>query len=137
MAELVEQSNGTLQLVRSRQELRVFIRDREADRTKIAALLGIEGLHALDGNITNVDVFYDAGVRMMGLAHFFDNDISGSAHGKEKGGLTSFGREVVARLETKKIFVDVAHASQRTILDLIKIATRPILSSHTGLSHLF
>jgi len=35
------------------------------------------GLHALDGNITNVDVFYDAGVRMMGLAHFFDNDISG------------------------------------------------------------
>jgi len=43
MAELVEQSNGTLQLVRSRQELRVFIRDREADRTKIAALLGIEG----------------------------------------------------------------------------------------------
>lgn len=108
------------------------------------------GLHALDANITNVDVFFDAGVRMMGLAHFFDNELSGvttspnclallltptapgSAHGKEKGGLTAFGREVVKRMEEKKIFIDVAHASQRAILDLIQIATRPILSSHTG-----
>jgi microsomal dipeptidase-like Zn-dependent dipeptidase len=62
---------------------------------------------------------------------------AGSAHGKEKGGLTAFGRDVVARMERKKIFVDVAHASQRSILELVAIATRPILSSHTGKFILF
>lgn len=102
MHELVRWSNGTLQLVRSRDELKAFIKARKDDRRKVAAVLGIEGihtclrfspslelsvrlsllhcmagLHALDGNITNVDVFFDAGVRMMGLAHFFDNDLSG------------------------------------------------------------
>jgi membrane dipeptidase len=132
MHDLAKRSNGTLVVVRDRAELQTFIKAREADKSKVAAVLGIEGLHALDGNITNVDVLYDAGVRMMGLAHFFDNDLSGSAHGKEKGGLTAFGRDVVARMEQKKIFVDVAHASQRSILELLTIATRPILSSHTG-----
>lgn len=132
MHDLARRSNGTLQVVRDRSDLEAFIKAREADRRKVAAILGIEGLHALDGNITNVDVFFDAGVRMMGLAHFFDNDLAGSAHGKAKGGLTPFGREVVAQMEEKKIFVDVAHASQNAILDLVKIATRPILSSHTG-----
>jgi microsomal dipeptidase-like Zn-dependent dipeptidase len=46
-----------------------------------AALLAIEGLHALDGKLESVDTLYAAGFRMMGLTHFFDNEVAASAHG--------------------------------------------------------
>jgi membrane dipeptidase len=47
----------------------------------VAAILALEGSHALEGNVENVDVLYDAGFRILAPAHFFDNDVSGSAHG--------------------------------------------------------
>jgi len=64
-------------------------------------------LHALEGELRNVDALYDAGFRMMGLTHFFDNEVGGSAHGAEKNGLTEFGRLVVRRMEERRIVVDL------------------------------
>ena len=69
---------------------------------------------------------------MAGLTHFFDNEVGGSAHGLVKGGLTPFGKQVVARLEERKILVDLAHASPRVIDDVLAQATRPVVVSHTG-----
>ena len=85
----------------------------------IAALLGIEGAHALDGDLANLDVLYDAGIRMVGLHHFFDNKLGGSLHGQSRGGLTEFGRAVVARLQQKQMIVDVAHSSPAVVDDVI------------------
>jgi len=95
-------------------------------------LLGIEGAHALDGRLENVDVLFDAGFRMMSPSHFFDNDIGGSAHGVEKYGLTELGKNVIRRMESKGMLVDLAHASSNTIDDVLAIATRPVVVSHTG-----
>jgi microsomal dipeptidase-like Zn-dependent dipeptidase len=95
-------------------------------------LLALEGLHPLEGKLDNVDKLYDAGFRMAGLTHFFDNELGGSAHGMEKGGLTAFGREVVRRLEEKKMIVDLAHASPKVIDDVLAMAQRPVVVSHTG-----
>ncbi|MBG9386645.1 membrane dipeptidase [Caenimonas sp. DR4.4] len=50
----------------------------------------------------------------------------------EKGGLTPFGKDVVRRLEQKQMLVDLAHASARVIDDVLAMATRPVLVSHTG-----
>jgi microsomal dipeptidase-like Zn-dependent dipeptidase len=69
---------------------------------------------------------------MIGLAHFFDTAFAGSAHGLEKHGLTGAGRELVAEIERRSLIVDVAHASQRTIDDVLAVATRPVVASHTG-----
>jgi microsomal dipeptidase-like Zn-dependent dipeptidase len=69
---------------------------------------------------------------MVGLAHFFDNAFAGSAHGMNQGGLTELGRELVGELERRRILVDVAHASAATIDDVLAIATRPVVASHTG-----
>jgi microsomal dipeptidase-like Zn-dependent dipeptidase len=69
---------------------------------------------------------------MVAPTHFFDNEFGGSAHGMEKGGLTERGRELIGRLERASIAVDVAHASARTIDDVLAMATRPVLASHTG-----
>ena len=97
-----------------------------------AGLLAIEGLQALEGDLRNVDVLYDVGFRMMGLTHFFDNEVGGSAHGAEKNGLTEFGRQVVKRMEERRIVVDLAHASPRMIDDVLAMATRPVVVSHGG-----
>ena len=125
-------SGGRLRLIRTRADLERFLADRARDPQLVAGLLAIEGLHALEGKLANVDVLFAAGFRMMGLAHFFDNEVSGSAHGAEKGGVTALGREVIARMEALGIAVDLAHASPRTVEDALALATRPVVVSHTG-----
>jgi microsomal dipeptidase-like Zn-dependent dipeptidase len=98
-----------------------------------AGLLAIEGAHALDGDPANVEVVADAGFRMMSPSHFFDNAFGGSAHGVEKISLTGAGHEMIRRMEARGMLVDVAHASARTIDDVLAMAARPVIASHTGL----
>jgi pentatricopeptide repeat protein len=97
-----------------------------------SGLLAIEGANALDGDPANVDVVADAGFRMMSPSHFFDTAFGGSAHGLVKGGLTDAGREMVRRMEARGMLVDVAHASAATIDDVLAMAARPVVASHTG-----
>ena len=119
--------------MRSRADLAEFLKARgSSGQNRTAALLALEGLHPLEGKLENVDKLYEAGFRMAGLTHFFDNELGGSAHGVEKGGLTPFGRDVVARLEEKKMLVDLAHASPKVVDDVLAIARRPVVVSHTG-----
>ncbi|UVE16846.1 dipeptidase [Pseudomonas sp. LS44] len=125
-------SDGRLVLVNNRQELREFITAWQRDPQRLAGILATEGLHPLEGRLENVDRLYNAGFRITGLTHFFDNEVGGSAHGVDKGGLTPFGRRVVARLEKKRMLIDLAHASRPLIDDVLAIATRPVLVSHTG-----
>jgi len=125
-------SQGKLTVVTSASELNAYLERRRRDPSITAGLLGIEGLHPLEGDLRNLDVFFAAGFRIMGLSHFFDNELGGSAHGISKEGLTDFGRSVVRRMEELHILVDVAHSSPRMIDDVLALATRPVVVSHTG-----
>ena len=79
-----------------------------------------------------MDTLFDAGFRMIAPTHFFDTEWAGSAHGITKGGLTEGGRALVRRLEERRILLDLAHASPRTIADAVAMARRPVVVSHTG-----
>jgi microsomal dipeptidase-like Zn-dependent dipeptidase len=125
-------SGGKLTVLKSRADLASFEEKRRRDPSLVAGLLSLEGAQVLEGRAENVDLMDLAGYRMVGLAHFFDNEIAGSAHGVAKGGLTPLGREVVRRLEEKRMIVDVAHSSPRAIEDVLAMATRPVVASHTG-----
>jgi microsomal dipeptidase-like Zn-dependent dipeptidase len=125
-------SQGALTLVRSAADLDAFLERRRADPRLVGAILGLEGSHALSGDLRNVDVLKDAGFRMMAPTHFFDTDVGGSAHGVTKGGLTDKGREWVRVLEDRKVLIDLAHASPQTIDDVLALARRPVVVSHTG-----
>ena len=125
-------SGGLLTLVDSRASLASYLVRRTGDRGITAAFLAVEGAHALDGDPANVDRLADAGFVMMSPTHFFDNAFAGSAHGIAKGGLTPLGREMVGRMDARSMIVDLAHASARTIDDVLAIATRPVVVSHTG-----
>jgi membrane dipeptidase len=98
----------------------------------IGVLLSVEGLHNLEGKRANLDRLYDAGFRMAGLTHFFDNEIAGSMHGLKKGGLTPFGIEIIRAMEAKGMVVDIAHCSHQCVAEVLKMAKRPVVSSHGG-----
>lgn len=119
-------------VIKTRQDLRNYLVQRQNNNQITAGLLGLEGAQALEGNLENVNGFYNAGFRLIGLAHFFDNEVGGSAHGLNKGGLTPFGREVVKRIEDLNMIVDLSHSSSQTIDDVLEISNRPVLFTHTG-----
>ncbi|MEH3040867.1 MAG: dipeptidase [Sphingomonas paucimobilis] len=127
-------SDGQLRLVTNAKELDSLLAARTMGGAirPTGALLSIEGLNGLEGDLSNLDRLYRSGFRMAGLTHFFDNEVAGSMHGRAKGGLTPFGRQVVARMEDKGIIVDVAHLSHAGIADMLAIARRPVVSSHGG-----
>ncbi len=125
-------SGGAFRLIRTRGDLAAYLADRAGDPSLTAGMLSIEGAHALDDDPANVDVVFEAGIRMISPSHFFDTAFGGSAHGMEQGGLTELGREMVRRMEARGMVLDLAHASAATIDDALEVATRPVVASHTG-----
>src|SRR5262245_13084572 len=130
--EAAARSNGKLVVLQTRQDVTNFLERRKTEPELVGGFLGLEGAHALEGEAPNLGRLYDAGFRMIGLAHFFDNEMAGSAHGVEKYGLTDKGRELVWRMEEKRLFIDLAHASPKTIDDVLRIAAQPVIVAHTG-----
>ena len=132
LQESVDRSGGALLWVRSVAELDQLIARRATDPRVVGALLGSEGAHPLGLEFANVQALYDAGFRMIGLAHFFDNAFSGSAHGLKKYGLTQRGRDLVRQMEQLGMVVDLAHVAAPAIDDVLAMATKPVVVSHTG-----
>jgi microsomal dipeptidase-like Zn-dependent dipeptidase len=134
LAKAAADSNGAFTVIHSRSELAAYSARRAKDPKIAAGLLGAEGAQVLEGDLGNMQRLFDAGLRMMAPTHFTDTDVGGSAHGEHKGGLTDFGRKVIAEQERLGILVDLAHASEKTIEDVLEISTKPIVFSHTGVT---
>ncbi len=104
---------------------------------KIAALLGVEGAHALDGELDNVAVFAELGVRYLGLAHFSANEACRPAKGlgsDPDAGLTPFGCEVIGACEERGIILDLAHLNDVGFAETVCLARRPFIVSHAGIA---
>jgi microsomal dipeptidase-like Zn-dependent dipeptidase len=125
-------SNGSINAVDTAGQLDALLAARQKDKRAVGAMLTIEGLQNLEGKAANLDRLYDAGFRMAGLTHFFDNELAGSMHGLKKGGLTPFGRDIVRRMEAKGMIIDIAHLSHKGVAEVLAMATRPVVSSHGG-----
>lgn len=132
LADISRQSGGKLVIIKSAHDLRALAQRKKTNPNITGGLLAIEGLHALEGNISTVDVFYKAGYRMMSPTWRFDNAVGGSSEGKKKGGLTAFGKNVIRATQRRHIIIDLAHASSQTIDDVLAITTGPVVVSHTG-----
>jgi len=109
-----------------------------------AVLLGVEGADALGGDVDRVDAWHERAVRMVVLVHLGDNALGTTClpwqryagplpvRRAARPGLTSFGARVVSRMNDRGVLVDVAHADSLTVLDVVGVATAPVVSSHTG-----
>jgi microsomal dipeptidase-like Zn-dependent dipeptidase len=132
LASFVENEGEKAIFIKSKADLERLIEARKSDREVIGAMLGIEGGHALEGTLENLEVVYASGVRMIGPTHFFDNEFGGSAHGENGTGLTDFGKAAVAKMNEFGIFIDLAHSSPAIVDDVLAITTKPVMVSHTG-----
>ncbi|MBL4640098.1 MAG: dipeptidase [Kordiimonadaceae bacterium] len=126
---IVEASKGTVVFIKSQADL---AKQKSNKLASLSVLLGTEGSHPLEGDIKNIDTMYDAGFRMFGLTHFFDNKLGGSLHGISGKGLTDFGKEAVLRMNELEVIIDLAHASEKMAWEVTKMIERPQVVSHTG-----
>lgn len=124
-----------LKIVRNRADLAEVLARREAGEKVVGGILGAEGGHALSGDLANLDRLYDAGFRLMGLTHFFDNELGASLHGEAGAakGLTDFGRTVVEAMVKKHMIIDLAHASPEVAREVLDMVDVPVVVSHTGI----
>ena len=125
-------SDGRLRVIRTPADLDALLAERAKGGKTVGGLLSIEGLQNMEGKPGNIDRLHAAGFRMAGLTHFFDNELAGSMHGLAKGGLTPLGRATVRRMEELGMVVDIAHASHKSVAEILAIAKRPVVSSHGG-----
>lgn len=130
LANFVDESEGRLSFIKSATDLE---KQQQSPKPNIGLLLGTEGAHPLEGKLSNIDTMFEAGFRMFGLTHFFDNELGGSLHGTSEAGLTDFGRAAVKRMDELEIIIDLAHASERMAIDVLELSSRPQVVSHTGL----
>jgi membrane dipeptidase len=121
-----------LMLLRTQADLERLLDRRAEEPAVIGTLLAIEGLHALEGQLENVDPLVADGYRMMSLTHLHDNALGGSSTGIEKEGLTDFGERVLGRLEKHDVTLDLSHASASLIDDVLARTEGPVVASHTG-----
>jgi membrane dipeptidase len=107
-------------------------------RGKIAALMGIEGGHAIEDNIRLLRDYYDLGIRYMTLTHSNTNDWADSSGDvndpniKHHNGLTELGKDVVREMNRLGMMVDISHVADKTFWDALETSKAPIFASHSS-----
>lgn len=99
---------------------------------KIGIIMGFQNAAMFGDDASRVDIFADMGVRVMQLTYNLQNKLGSGSVMPEDQGLTAFGREVMAGIETNRVMVDLSHSNRQTCLDAIAAATRPLSINHTG-----
>lgn len=130
LEETCQRGAGKIRMVLRAEEVEACERDGVR-----AALLGIEGAHALEGKLERLEEFARRGVRYLGLLHFSANEVGAPAYGKGKNddaGLTDFGRDLIAACEEAGVLVDLSHINRRGFLEAAAAARVPPIVSHTG-----
>ncbi len=121
-------TNPAVELATTAEEVRAA-----AARGHVAALMGVEGGHAIENSLAHLDSLYHLGVRYMTLTWNNGNDWAGaSMDPRRRGGLTAFGRQVVHRMNEMGMLVDVSHVSDSTFWDVIAATTKPVIASHSS-----
>lgn len=133
LRDAANRSGGHLRLIRTEKDLDAVLALRDAGEEVVGGVLGIEGAHPLEGEIANLDRLEAAGYRLIGLHHFFDNELGGSLHGVGDAGLTDFGRQVVKEVAARGMILDLAHSSPQVAREVIEMTDMPLVVSHTGI----
>jgi membrane dipeptidase len=101
---------------------------------ELAVLLHFEGTRCFERNLDLIEAFYRLGVRHNLLAFNQANSVGGGCAERQDGGLTRYGRRVIAEMERVGMLVDLSHTGSRTTLDALAMATRPAVFSHSNCS---
>jgi membrane dipeptidase len=128
----MEEAPGIMRLCKTPADI---LKAKEEDQ--IGIMLSFEGVEPLQNDIHLLRIFYELGVRGIGLTWSRRNYAGDGAFFKDlregqKGGLTSFGVEVIEAAEALGMFIDVSHLNDEGFWDVMKFATRPVIASHSN-----
>ena len=107
-------------------------------KKKIAALMGLEGGHAIDNDIRVLRDYYRLGVRYMTLSWSNTNEFADSSgdvnnpNVAHHNGLTDFGKQVVQEMNRMGMIVDISHTADKTFYDAIEVSKAPLIASHSS-----
>lgn len=101
---------------------------------KIAAVIGVEGGHHIENSLEKLDSLYKSGMRYLTIT--WNNSTSWAISAKDPRtlvqGLSNFGRDVIRRLDSLGVIIDVSHVGIRTIRDILEVTKNPIVATHSG-----
>jgi membrane dipeptidase len=103
----------------------------------ISLSMGLENGAPVEGKLDNLDILYNKGIRYITLCHSKDNHICDSSYDQKytHGGLSSFGKDVVERMNQLGIMVDVSHVSDSAFYQAVKLSEAPVIASHSSCRH--
>ena len=117
---------------------------KEAVRSKkLGAMIGVEGGHMIEDDLTNLEALYNRGARYLTLT--WNNSVAWASSGKDETegtvpnptkGLNEFGRQVVRRMNELGMMVDVSHVGEQTFYDALNVSKKPVIASHSCAWHL-
>lgn len=131
--EQVRRHPETFEMAYTAADIRRIVR-----KGKVAALMGIEGGHAIEDSLHALRMFYRLGIRYMTLTHTNTNNWADSEGDlsnpkvKHHGGLTDFGREVIREMNRTGMMVDISHVADDTFADVIETTRAPVIASHSS-----
>lgn len=127
-----DRSGGSIMFIQTATDLRGLLARRAAGQDVRGAYLGLEGADGTGYVTANLQRLFDAGFRMAELCHYTDTAFAASSSGLSLGGLTPLGVEAVQVMDRLGMVVDLAHASPRTVEQVLRLSALPPLITHTG-----
>ena len=107
---------------------------KQFDGSKISIVMGMENGSPVEGNLDNLQYFYDRGIRYITLAHSKCNHICDSSFDEQRkwNGLSPFGREVVDEMNRIGMLIDVSHVSDKTFYQIMQLSKAPVAATHSS-----
>jgi len=129
---VVAESQGKFALATSSADVR-----KHFEQGIISLPMGMENGSPLEGDLANLQYFYDRGIRYITLAHGLSNHLSDSSYDKNRpwNGLSEFGADVVREMNRLGIMVDVSHVSDEAFWQVIELSKVPVIASHSSARH--
>ena len=130
LEDIKKKSPNKFRLVKSPDEI-------TNNKSVMQIVYGMENGAPIESKLSNIELFSDMGVSYITLAHSKSNHISDSSYDENKnwGGLSPFGREVVAEMNKQGVMIDISHVSDAAFYEVLRLTKTPVIASHSSLRH--
>ena len=130
LEDIMNKNPGKFRLVKSPEEI-------TNEKNIMQVVYGMENGAPIESKLSNIKLFSDMGVNYITLAHSKSNHISDSSYDENKnwGGLSPFGRKVVAEMNKQGLMIDISHVSDAAFYEVLKLTKTPVIASHSSLRH--
>ena len=130
LEDIMNKHPSKFRLVKSPEEI-------TNEKGVMQVVYGMENGAPIESKLSNIKVFSDMGINYITLAHSKSNHISDSSYDSNKnwGGLSPFGRKVVAEMNKQGVMIDISHVSDAAFYEVLKLTKTPVIASHSSLRH--